>query len=148
MLVSLLKILGQRSLDMFQSMNPFDLEKMLGVAKAISHTLCYPIIDLEPFFKGMKEHIQCSSSLTKNTFNVHQVSPKWRGLCIKTSHQKSLLIFTTVKKVQFDNISQLCAQAVTNYETLNNSIESLLEEVLRVRGKLLQLEKHLSFLEA
>lgn len=61
----LLKTLEQRSLDILQSINPSDYEKMPEVAKIILDITCYLLVNFEPLSEGMREYIQYTSSLAR-----------------------------------------------------------------------------------
>ncbi|CAK7329738.1 unnamed protein product [Dovyalis caffra] len=134
---SALKTFGQGLLDTLQSMDQTQHERMLKVAEAIFDALRHLSIDNASFSKAVMEYIHCKSKLSGIEESMGEAFSSEQFL----GHYNE-------KKTQFDNISQLHAEAVSAYEASENRLQSLRGEVSRVKDVLLQLEKQLPFCEA
>ncbi|CAK7329740.1 unnamed protein product [Dovyalis caffra] len=134
---SALETFGQGLLDILQSMDPTQHEKMLKVAEATFDALRHLSIDYASFSKAVIEYIHCKSKLSGIEESMG-----------KAFSSEQFLANYNDKKTRFDNISQLHVEAVSAYESSENRLQSLHGEVSRVKNVLLQLEKQSSLCEA
>lgn len=129
---SILKEYGLALLNTLESMSPVRHGAMVKVAEATLKTLQNLSIECGPFGENVKEYIHNRSKLASIEVSMS------KGL----SSQELTKVFDS-EKVQYDKVSRLHAEAATAYRASNNHLQTLQEEVSRVKTMLLQLEKQL-----
>ncbi|XP_050233976.1 uncharacterized protein LOC126682366 isoform X2 [Mercurialis annua] len=134
---SILKTFGQSLFDILESINPPDSIQMLKVAESTLIAFQRLSIDCGPFAEAVKDYIHNISVLTAIEGSINE-GPSYEALIKR--HES--------EKVRFDDVSHLHTEAEAAYSTSENHLQSLQEEVSRVKGILVQLEKQLVACEA